>query len=56
MSICGRQNVHALITGNDEYIMFRVGRDFANVINVLDFQIGRLFWIAWVGSTSSHEP
>ena len=36
--------------GTREYVFCHGKRDSADVIKVKDLQIGRLFWVIWVGS------
>ena len=55
MTPCGRQNgtpiskrdVHVLVPETCEYVTLPGKQGFADVI--IDFEIGKLFWILWVG-------
>lgn len=41
-------NVHSLISGICEYVIFHSKGDFADVTQFLDFEMGELSWITWV--------
>ena len=49
------KDIHTQIPRTWQYVILHDKRDFADIIKVADFKIGRLFWIAWMGPIQSYE-
>lgn len=49
------QDVHIWISGTCEYVALYGKRNFADVRNVEDLEMGRSSWTIWVSPTSSNE-
>lgn len=61
LSLCNRQDSGLRKSSkysplDTECVTLRGKRNFADMIKVTNFELGRLYWIIWVGPVSSHEP